>query len=98
MGQPVHDLPGAGTTTIASGAALTATGLNTYRILDAQTLHIDGTATFAGATAGNGFETYIGQGAVLEVGSGGTLDLRSPTSLPHNGGADRSSTCSPAAR
>ena len=81
-------ISGAGTTTIASGAALTATDVNTWRVLDAQTLRIDGTATLGGATGGDGFDTYMGQGAVLEVRSGGTLDLQNNQSIYHNGGAD----------
>ena len=78
-------IKGTGMTTIASGGALTATGNSTQRFIDNQTLRINGTATFDGATSGF-FFTYL-NAATLEVGSGGTLDLQDDQSIAFNGGS-----------
>ena len=77
---------GAGTTTIAPAGTLTASGQNTSLALDTGTLHVDGTATFAGATGGNFFDTYLQNAAEIEIGSGGTLDLQDDQTIYDLGG------------
>jgi hypothetical protein len=72
----ISNISGAGTTVIAAAGTLTASGNDTYRYLTAQTLHIDGTATLSGHTAATYFDTYLQDGAEIEIGSGGSLDLR----------------------
>ncbi len=81
-------ISGAGTTTLASTGTLTTTnGDCTQRTLDTQTLNINGNATFEGATAGCYFQTLLQNGAKLNVGSGGNLDLQDDQQIIDTGGA-----------
>ena len=80
-------IAGVGTTTVASGGTLTAGGgANSQRFLDTGTLRINGSGTLEGQTGGNFFYTYLQNGAHLEVGSTGTLDLQDDQGIFENGG------------
>ena len=71
-------IAGTGVMTIASDGTLTASGESTSRELGVgTTLHIDGTATLSGSTVErDGFLTLLLDRSVLEIGSGGTLDVQ----------------------
>jgi hypothetical protein len=82
-------ISGVGTTTIASGAALNNAGGNSNFLQDG-TLRINGTGTLTGGTddTNDGWDTWLSNGALLEVGSGGTLDLRHAWDVHWNFGAE----------
>jgi Calx-beta domain-containing protein len=75
-------ISGAGTKTISPTGTLTASGNDTFLQLDNGTLHIDGTATLGGTTSGaSSFETDLFNGADIEIGSGGELELQNKQSF-----------------
>ncbi len=74
-------IDGPGTTTIAAGGALRASGDGFQRFLGANAkLRIDGTATWTGSA-----QTFFNDLAEIEIGSGGVLDARSAALLPNSG-------------